>query len=84
MRCNFDSPITKVSLRISWMYGGFLEGIKFVQDLGNDCTVGTFKSGGGRTVNLEPHNSYLSYISGGLDFFGDRRRILCVNGLKLH
>ena len=80
-KCKFGSPITKVSLRISNIYGGFVEGIKFVQDLGNPCIIGHMKSLGGRTVNLEPKNSYLSYISGGLDVYGSS---LCVNGIKLH
>merc|ERR1719158_1311557 len=81
-RCEFDSKIIRVSLRISNRYGGFVHGIEFVPEHGPHCILGNMKTRRGQMINVEPQDSYLSHMSGGLDMFGSRS--LCVNGIKFH
>ena len=81
-RCEFDSKIIRVSLRTSNRYGGFVHGIEFVPEHGPHCILGNMKTRRGQMINVEPQDSYLSHMSGGLDMFGSRS--LCVNGIKFH
>ena len=81
IRCRFDSKIIQVSLRTTNRFGGFVQGIEFVPEHGAHCILGDMEARG-QTVNVQPKDSYLSFMSGGLDMFGSSS--LCVNGIKFH